>query len=45
MTSGETLTATGAVIHAGRRVETAEGRVVDDRDRLIAHATTTCMIL
>lgn len=44
-TSGETLTATGTVIHAGRRVATAEGRVVDDRDRLIAHATITCMIL
>lgn len=44
-TSGVTLTATGTVIHAGRRVATAEGRVVDDRDRLIAHATTTCMIL
>ena len=33
------------VIHTGRRVATAEGRVVDDHDRLIAHATTTCMIL
>lgn len=44
-TSGETLTATGTVIHAGRRVATAEGRVVDDRDRLIAHATITCLIL
>lgn len=44
-TSGVMLTATGTVIHAGRRVATAEGRVVDDRDRLIAHATTTCMIL
>lgn len=44
-TSGETLTATGTVIHAGRRVATAEGRVVDDGDRLIAHATITCLIL
>ena len=44
-TSGETLTATGTVIHAGRRVATAEGRVVDERDRLVAHATTTCLIL
>lgn len=44
-TSGQTLTATGTVIHAGRRVATAEGRVVDDSDRLIAHATTTCLIL
>ncbi len=44
-TNDVTLTATGTVIHAGRRVATAEGRVVDDHDRLIAHATTTCMIL
>jgi uncharacterized protein (TIGR00369 family) len=44
-TNDVTLTATGTVIHAGRRVATAEGRVVDDRDRLIAHATTTCLIL
>ncbi|KUN80845.1 PaaI family thioesterase [Streptomyces griseoruber] len=44
-TDGQTLTAEGTVIHAGRRTATAEGRVVDDQGRLIAHATTTCMIL
>ncbi|MFF4584897.1 PaaI family thioesterase [Streptomyces sp. NPDC000345] len=44
-TDGQTLTAEGTVIHAGRRTATAEGRVVDERGRLIAHATTTCMIL
>ncbi|WP_133917624.1 PaaI family thioesterase [Streptomyces sp. NBC_00582] len=44
-TDGQTLTAEGTVIHAGRRTATAEGRVTDDQGKLIAHATTTCMIL
>lgn len=44
-TDGQTLTATGTVIHAGRRTATAEGRVLDEQGKLIAHATTTCMIL
>ncbi|MFI2758921.1 PaaI family thioesterase [Streptomyces echinatus] len=44
-TDGQTLTAEGTVIHAGRRTATAEGKVLDDQGKLIAHATTTCMIL
>ncbi|MGW6979793.1 PaaI family thioesterase [Streptomyces sp. NPDC054932] len=44
-TDGRTLTAEGTVIHAGRRTATAEGKVTDDRGKLIAHATTTCLIL
>lgn len=44
-TDGQTLTATGTVIHAGRRTATAEGQVLDERGKLIAHATTTCIIL
>ncbi|MFJ9817331.1 PaaI family thioesterase [Streptomyces sp. NPDC101151] len=44
-TDGQTLTAEGTVIHVGRRTATAEGKVLDDRGKLIAHATTTCMIL
>lgn len=44
-TNGQTLTATGTVIHTGRRTATAEGKVLDDQGKLIAHATTTCMIL
>jgi uncharacterized protein (TIGR00369 family) len=44
-TDGRTLTAEGTVIHAGRRIATAEGKVLDERGKLIAHATTTCMIL
>lgn len=44
-TDGQKLTAEGTVIHAGRRVATAEGKVLDEQGKLIAHATTTCMIL
>ncbi|SHH65601.1 uncharacterized domain 1-containing protein [Streptomyces sp. 3214.6] len=44
-TDGQTLTAEGNVIHVGRRTATADGRVLDEQGRLIAHATTTCMIL
>ncbi|WP_328996430.1 PaaI family thioesterase [Kribbella sp. NBC_01245] len=44
-TNGQTLTATGTVIHAGRRTATAEGKVLDEQGKLIAHATTTCLIL
>lgn len=32
------------VIHLGGRTATAEGRIEDDRGRLYAHGTTTCMI-
>lgn len=41
---GVKLTATGKTIHVGRKTATAEGRVYDPQDRLIAHGTTTCMI-
>ena len=34
----------GKVIHAGSRIATSEARLVDDRGRLIAHATETCLI-
>jgi uncharacterized protein (TIGR00369 family) len=43
-TDGRRLTATGTTIHVGRTIATAEGRVVDDQGRLVAHATTTCVI-
>jgi acyl-CoA thioesterase len=43
-TDGRRLTATGTTIHLGRTIATAEGRVVDDQERLVAHATTTCVI-
>jgi uncharacterized protein (TIGR00369 family) len=35
----------GTVIHAGGRVATAEGRVLDAAGKLLAHGTTTCLIL
>ena len=36
--------AEGKVIHVGRQVATAEGRIVDPDGKLYAHATTTCLI-
>jgi len=38
------IRAEGKVLNCGRRVGTAEGRVTDAKDRLLAHATTTCLI-
>ena len=36
--------AEGRLIHAGRQVATAEGRIVGPDGKLYAHATTTCLI-
>jgi uncharacterized protein (TIGR00369 family) len=36
--------AEGRVLNCGRRIGTAEGRVVDVQGRLLAHGTTTCLI-
>ncbi|QET31272.1 PaaI family thioesterase [Burkholderia multivorans] len=36
--------AEGKVIHAGRQVATAEGRIVGPDGKLYAHATTTCLV-
>ncbi|MEU6131020.1 PaaI family thioesterase [Saccharopolyspora sp. NPDC047091] len=44
-TDGQVLTTEGTVVHAGRRTATAEGKVHDEAGKLIAHATTTCLIL
>jgi uncharacterized protein (TIGR00369 family) len=41
---GVKLTATAHTVHVGRRTATAEGRVHDERGRLVAHGTTTCII-
>ncbi len=35
----------GTVLHAGSRVATAEGKVTDAAGKLLAHGTTTCLIL
>ena len=38
------LRAEGKIVHVGRQMATAEGRVTDPQGRLIAHATTSCLI-
>lgn len=38
------IKAEGTVLNCGRRVGTAEGRLVDGKGRLLAHGTTTCLI-
>lgn len=37
--------AEGTIITSGRRIATAEGRLVDAQKRLLATATTTCLVL
>ena len=34
----------GKVLNVGKRAATAEARIVDGKGRLLAHATTTCLI-
>ena len=36
--------AEGKIVNSGRRIATAEGRLVDTAGRLYAHGTTTCLI-
>jgi uncharacterized protein (TIGR00369 family) len=43
--TGEKLTAVGTVVHLGTTLATAEGRVHDERGRLIAHATGSFAII
>jgi uncharacterized protein (TIGR00369 family) len=43
--NGQTLSATGTVMHSGRRTATAQGEVLDEQGKLIAHGTTTCIVL
>jgi uncharacterized protein (TIGR00369 family) len=38
------IRAEGVVLTTGRRVGTAEGRIIDRNGRLLAHGTTTCLI-
>lgn len=40
-----TLTADGHVVTRGRRTATAEGHITDAAGRIVATATTTCLIL
>lgn len=39
------IRAEGVVLNCGRRVGTAEGRITDREGRLLAHGTTTCLIV
>ncbi len=38
------LRCVGSVVHGGRRIATAEGKLVDEEGKLYAHGTTTCFI-
>lgn len=38
------LRATGTVVHCGKQLATAEGRIVGADGKLYAHATTTCLV-
>lgn len=44
VTDGE-LIGTGRVLHSGRRTAIAEGQVHNAEGKLIAHATSTCLVL
>jgi uncharacterized protein (TIGR00369 family) len=39
-----TVRTEGKTLNVGRRAATAEARITDSKDRLIAHATTTCLV-
>jgi uncharacterized protein (TIGR00369 family) len=43
--AGVVLTATATTIHVGRRTATVDCRVHDPEGRLVAHGTSTCMVL
>jgi uncharacterized protein (TIGR00369 family) len=45
--TGETgvIRCEGTVVHRGSRVATAEGRITDAAGKLLAHGSTTCLIL
>jgi uncharacterized protein (TIGR00369 family) len=38
------LRATARIVHSGRQLATAEGRIVGPDDKLYAHGTTTCLV-
>jgi uncharacterized protein (TIGR00369 family) len=39
-----TVRTEGKTLNVGRRAATAEARITDDKGRLLAHATTTCLV-
>jgi uncharacterized protein (TIGR00369 family) len=38
------IVAEGKVVHRGRQLATADGRVTDERGKLLAHGTSTCLV-
>lgn len=42
---GTEVRAQGEVVHAGRRVALCEGRIVDSGGKLLAHGTSSCLIV
>jgi uncharacterized protein (TIGR00369 family) len=40
-----TIRCEGTVLHKGSRIATAEGKLTDASGRLLAHGTTTCLIM
>jgi uncharacterized protein (TIGR00369 family) len=40
-----TIRATGRILHGGRTVATAEGKLTDAQGKLLAHAVTTCQVM
>jgi uncharacterized protein (TIGR00369 family) len=43
--AGTAVRAEGRVVHGGRRVALSEARLVDSGGKLLAHATSTCLVL
>jgi uncharacterized protein (TIGR00369 family) len=39
------LRAIGQVVHVGRKLATAEARIVDAAGKLYAHGSTTCLVM
>jgi len=42
---GAEVRAEGQVVHGGRRVALCEGRIVDSAGKLLAHGTSSCLIV
>jgi uncharacterized protein (TIGR00369 family) len=40
----DTVRSEGRTLNVGRRAATAEARITDSKGRLLAHATTTCLV-
>jgi acyl-coenzyme A thioesterase PaaI-like protein len=38
------MRAEGRLIHAGSRVATAEGKLIDGAGKIYAHGSTTCLV-